>query len=209
MARTRSFDEAEILRAAMHTFRRDGYAGVSIKRLEETTGLTSGSLYNAYGDKDGLFRAALAYYVDVFVAGRLQAHAGPQATLDDLEEYFLALLREPLNDGFGCLVTNAAVEFGSTSSIAAEGIRTALKLMASGIRGVLEREIGSDRAERATSHLMLLSQGILVLVRGGQASVADIEGVVRAQFDDLRKARRDFLAHRDRGGDEVSRSDGR
>lgn len=126
--------------------------------------------------------------------GRLHAHVGPRATLDDLEEYFLSLLREPLNDGFGCLVTNAAIEFSSLSSIADECIRRALALMAEGIHGVLEREIGANPAEPATSHLMLLSQGILVLVRGGRMRAADIEGVVRAQFDDLRAVHGAFVA---------------
>ena len=198
MARTRSFDETAVLTAAMHAFRRDGYAGVSIKQLEQVTGLTSGSLYNAYGDKDGLFQAAFAYYVDVFVVGRLRAHTGPDATLDDLEEYFLALLRSPLNDGHGCLVTNTAVEFGPASSIAEHGVDKALTLMAAGIRGVLERETGPDRAKLGASHLLLLCQGILVLMRSRSGNVVNTESVIRAQFDDLRQKRTAYKADRKR-----------
>lgn len=189
MARTRSFNEIEVLEAAMHAFRRDGYARVSIKQLERATGLTSGSLYNAYGDKDGLFRAAMARYVNGFVVERLRAHTGPHATLDDLEAYFRALLHEPLNDGFGCLVTNTAVEFGSSASIADEWISRALEAIAQGIRSVLERELGPAQAKPATNHLMLLSQGILVLVRGGRMSAADMESVVCLEFDNLRERR--------------------
>jgi TetR/AcrR family transcriptional regulator, transcriptional repressor for nem operon len=48
MGRKRSFDETKVLESAMHAFRRHGYAGISIKQLEEATGLSSGSLYNAY-----------------------------------------------------------------------------------------------------------------------------------------------------------------
>lgn len=194
MARTRSFDETAVLSAAMHAFRRDGYAGVSIKQLERATGLTSGSLYNAYHDKHGLFRAAFDYYVDAFVIARLAAYTGPHATLDDLEEYLLSLLCLPLNDGFGCLVTNAAIEFGSAPSIATQGIHKAMSFIADGIQMVLEREIGHSRAELVAGHLLLTSQGILVLVRSGQTGAANIEGIIRNQFDELRKARLAFLA---------------
>lgn len=193
MPRTRSFDEAKVLCGAMHAFRRDGYAGVSIKLLEQATGLTSGSLYNAYGDKEGLYRAALEHYVDTFVVERARAYTGPHARLDDLQEYFLSLLREPLADGFGCLVTNAAVEFGSASSVASEGVKKGLEVLASSIRSVLAREIGSDQADLATGRLMLLSQGILVLMRAGHASNRELEEIVRSEFASLRQARTDAV----------------
>ena len=188
MGRSRSFDEAEVLGKAMHAFRRHGYAGLSIKRLEEETGLTSGSIYNAYGDKDGLFRAAMAFYVDGFVAGRIEAHAGPAAKLDDLEELFLSLFRAPMTDGGGCLVTNSLVEFGSAGSPAAAGVERALGLVSAGVRGVLAREIGPERAEVEAARLLLTYYGILVLSRGGRLEGA-FEDAVRAEFDTLRRMR--------------------
>lgn len=196
MGRNRSFDEQDVLDRAMHAFRRHGYAGLSIKRLEEETGLTSGSIYNAYGDKDGLYRAALAHYVDGFVAGRIEAHAGPAATLDDLEGLFLSLFRAPMTDGHGCLVTNSAVEFGAARSSAAEGVGRALDLVATGMRAVLAREIGPDRAAIEADRLLLLYQGILVLSRAGRLG-AGFEDVVRAEFDMLRQARDRLLSAHD------------
>lgn len=195
MGRNRSFDEDEVLDRAMHAFRRHGYAGLSIKRLEEETGLSSGSLYNAYGDKAGLYRAAMAYYVDGFVAGRIGAHAGPVAGLDDLEELFLSLFREPLTDGYGCLVTNAVLEFGPVGSPAADDVGRALDLVASGMRAVLAREIGPERAAVEADRLFLLYQGILVLSRADRLE-AGFENAVRAQFEALKRARDDFGATR-------------
>lgn len=193
MARTRSFDEEQVLSRAMHAFRRHGYARISIRQLEEATGLTSGSLYNAFGDKDGLYRAALAYYVDNFVVGRIKAHAGPKATLDDLEELFLTLFRPPMTDGFGCLVSNSAMEFGSTGSVADEGVTRALDLVDSSIRAVLEREIGPEAAGPAAGRLALIYQGILLMARAGRV-VAGHEDAVRDEFERLREARQRFLA---------------
>ena len=56
MGRSREFDESAVLTGAMHAFRRKGYAAVSIKDLEEATGLKGGSIYNSYGDKGGLLQ---------------------------------------------------------------------------------------------------------------------------------------------------------
>ena len=193
MARTRSFDENEVLGGAMQAFRRHGYEGVSVRQLEQATGLTSGSIYNAYGDKDGLFRAALAHYVDGFVAGRLAAHAGPGATLDDLEELFLSLFREPLTDGFGCLVTNSAIEFGGAGAGTPDEVGKALNMVETSIRSVLLREIGPGAAEPAMNRLALLYQGLLVFARAGRIGAAHRDAV-RSEFDRLREARKRFRA---------------
>lgn len=191
MARSRSFDEQEILTRAMHAFRQHGYARISIRQLEEATGLTSGSLYNAFGDKDGLYRAAIAHYVDGFVIARLRAHAGPQATLEDLEEFFLTLFRPPMTDGFGCLVSNAAMEFGSSGSVADEGVGRALDLVDASMRAVLGREIGREAAGPAAMRLSLMYQGILLMTRAGRAG-KDHEDAIRAEFERLRLERACF-----------------
>ncbi|WP_374200826.1 transposase domain-containing protein [Inquilinus sp. Marseille-Q2685] len=62
-------------------FRREGFGGVSIKALEAATGLTSGSIYNAYGDKDGLYRAA--FMATLIMTAKLN-DIDPQAYLADV-----------------------------------------------------------------------------------------------------------------------------
>ncbi len=191
MGRNRSFDETEVLESAMHAFRRHGYAGISIKQLEEATGLSSGSLYNAYGDKEGLFRAAMAFYVEGYVAGRIAAHAGPVATLDDLEQLFLTLFREPMTDGNGCLVVNSTMEFGTQGSPAEEAMARSFDLVTAGIHGVLEREIEPERSAAEADKLLLLYHGILVFSRAGRFDEG-FEDAVRSQFDILRQSRDRF-----------------
>ncbi|EBA12631.1 TetR/AcrR family transcriptional regulator [Roseobacter sp. CCS2] len=62
MARPRSFDEAEVIDRAMRTFWQHGYDATAIGELEKTTGISRISIYNAFGDKEGLFIAALDRY---------------------------------------------------------------------------------------------------------------------------------------------------
>jgi TetR/AcrR family transcriptional regulator, transcriptional repressor for nem operon len=188
VARPRSFDEDAVLTAAMHAFRRHGYARTSVSVLEEATGLRASSLYNAYGDKAGLFRRALDRYVTSFVGPRLETHAGPTATLEDLEGLFLALLVPPYDDGQGCLVTNSAAEFGSDPSIASEGVSAAIGAVRRHAEDVLRRELGPQAAPTAAARLVLLYQGFLVLGRAGLLE-DDHVAAVRAEFAELRSRR--------------------
>ena len=187
MARPRTFVADNVLSAAMHRFRRDGYERVSIKDLEQVTGLTSGSLYNSYGSKDGVFRAALDHYVETVVRGRLQAFAGPSATLEDLEHLFLSIWDMPQADVFGCLVTNSAVEFGPNApSFAADKVAEGLDIAAAGIRSVLLRELGETVGAQEAAHLALVYHGVLVLSRAGVLSTGHKEAITSA-FARLRK----------------------
>lgn len=62
MGRPREFDEAEVLDRALTLFWRKGFEATSIRDLVEETGVARASLYGAFGDKEDLFRRALAHY---------------------------------------------------------------------------------------------------------------------------------------------------
>ncbi|MEO3997606.1 TetR/AcrR family transcriptional regulator [Mesorhizobium sp. CAU 1732] len=188
MGRTRTFNSDAVLGAAGNLFRQRGYRDVSIADLEKATGLVSGSIYNAFGDKAGLFKAALQHYVHWFVRQRLTAFAGPDATLDDLEKLFLSVLEEPLSDGYGCLVTNSIVEFGNAEGIASEGIAQTLGMVRDAIDGVLRRELGPKASDAATMHLIVLYHGILTLSRS-RTSFDAMAQMVRTEFDRLKNLR--------------------
>jgi len=185
MPRPREYDEQEVLTAAMHAFRREGYAHISVAELESATGLRPSSLYHAFGDKAGLFRRALDHYVSTLVEPRLILYAGPRATLDDLEQLFLTLFQPPYDDGYGCLVVNSAAEFGSTDSIASVGVRHGLGLVHTHILDVVRRELGPTGADATAARLVLIYQGLLVLSRAGQLTTHHRDAILR-EFETLR-----------------------
>ena len=188
MSRNREYDETAVLAGAMHAFRRKGYVGVSIRDLEAATGLTSGSIYNAFGDKEGLFRAALHFYVVGFVRERLERLAGPASCLEDLEELYLSIFRPPLDDGFGCLVTNSMVEFGSADAPASPAIDEVARMLRGSIGDVLAREIGQGAAVSMTQRLILLYHGLLVMSRARRLD-GTVEEAISTQFAELRALR--------------------
>ena len=72
MARPREFDEGTALEAAMACFWRRGYEATSMRDLVRSMGISGPSLYNAFGDKRALFRAALERYLDQLPRARIK-----------------------------------------------------------------------------------------------------------------------------------------
>jgi AcrR family transcriptional regulator len=62
MGRPRSFDIDQALEQAMKVFWRLGYEGASLTELTRAMGINSPSLYAAFGNKEGLFKAVLDHY---------------------------------------------------------------------------------------------------------------------------------------------------
>lgn len=169
VARLLEFDETDALTAAMHAFRRLGYNGVSIKTLETETGLSSGSIYNSFGGKDAVFRRVLSHYNDTVVEKRISEHLDGAKPAEGLITLFESLLDEPNDGAFGCLLTNSAIEFSGSNTIASAEIRQGFERFLSAFRTALMTEGGAnpDAVERTSLRLLAYYQGLLVLIRHG------------------------------------------
>jgi AcrR family transcriptional regulator len=64
MGRPRSFDKDKALDQAMEMFWRKGYEGASLSDLTKAMGINPPSLYAAFGNKEGLLKAALDRYAE-------------------------------------------------------------------------------------------------------------------------------------------------
>ena len=190
MGRNRVICENEVLTRATETFRRRGYHAVSIKDLEHATGVRSGSLYHAYEDKDGIFQAALNHYNDTVIRRRLRRYASAADGLKGLKRLFLSLLDESECDPDGCLLTNAAVEFGAHESVGRIGVKQGFELLWDGFANAVQHDFKTGRLkqglspEAVTWKLMALYQGLLVLIRAGQSG-PECAKFIRREFKEL------------------------
>jgi len=119
MARVKEFDLERVLDRAADAFWRLGYEATSIQDLEDATGLGRGSLYNAFGDKEGLFLAALERYGAKYGSlplRHLEEHDVGRGIRRMLEE-ILARMKDPKNPQ-GCLLTNACLQVRGSTEIA-------------------------------------------------------------------------------------------
>ncbi len=112
MARPKSFDESQVLDAAVDCFWRHGLKSASIRDLAEEMGIAGPSLYNAYGCKRTLFMQALERYAEQRSRARiarLERDCSPkQAILTFIAETIDHALTAA--DGRGCLLVNTAME---------------------------------------------------------------------------------------------------
>lgn len=116
MARPRSFCEEKVINAAMNAFWQHGYDATSMCDLETATGLKRISIYNAFGDKEGMFLAALDMY---FEQGKqLFQQDIPDAGLDGVRLLFDKLSSESdcgSPNHCGCLMVNALLDINKSS----------------------------------------------------------------------------------------------
>jgi len=115
MARPREFDEETVLEAATQRFWNNGYEATSMRDLADHTGMTTPSLYNAFGDKRAIYRLVLDRYVRLALETCSAIFGGDDPPLRALERYFDATIEEALADSLrkGCFVVNTALEMAS------------------------------------------------------------------------------------------------
>jgi TetR/AcrR family transcriptional regulator, transcriptional repressor for nem operon len=112
VVRVREFDTDAAVEAALATFRSTGYEGTSIQDLVDATGVGRGSLYAAFGSKEGLYLAALDRYRETY-ADPLVALLDSKAPARELiREILVGLVDEIVRDGarLACLIVSAATE---------------------------------------------------------------------------------------------------
>lgn len=108
--RPRTFDEHEVLDAAMQVFWHHGYEASTISQLRAATGLSAASLYGAFESKEGLFERAVERYVAG--PGSVSEIVGdltldPLAALDQMLHGTIAMQSDPAHPG-GCLIALSA-----------------------------------------------------------------------------------------------------
>src|ERR1700726_3700242 len=114
MGRPRSFAENEALEAAMRVFWEKGYEGSTLADLTEAMGINRSSMYATFGDKEALFRLAIARYAEgpaAYVREALEQPAA-RAVVEALLRGALELLTDPSHPR-GCLSVQGALACGS------------------------------------------------------------------------------------------------
>jgi TetR/AcrR family transcriptional repressor of nem operon len=169
MVRPRQFESGDVEEAILGVFWTRGYARTSIDDLTAATGLLRGSLYAAYGSKEGMFRAATKRYVAQLGA----ALANNKKGLDGAQHILETVARLTVRDAErrGCLILNAIPEAHGLSADTREEMQAALRSMQALFRSRLreaQAEAGTDLdLEPLVAMLFAASVSIRVLGRAG------------------------------------------
>jgi len=112
MARPREFDEAAVLDAAIERFWLRGYEATSVRDLADQMNIAGASLYNAFGDKRGLYARALSRYLDQTFRERIRRIETAMPPREAIAAFFEEIIKRSLGDKQrrGCMLVNSAIE---------------------------------------------------------------------------------------------------
>lgn len=125
MSRPHTFNKAEVATKAMDLFWEQGFAGSTSSDISRRLGLGMGSIYNAFGSKEGLYAAALHQYRERGLGLLHQALATDGSIRAALHTFMSGRVHEALSDPRqrGCLLMNAIGERLPADSVAANFAR--------------------------------------------------------------------------------------
>lgn len=189
--RTRQF----IIEKTAPVFNAKGYAGTSLNDIVEATGLTKGSVYGNFGNKDEVALAVFDYNfgrISAYIRERVHARDTAIGKLLVYPEVY----RDFLKIGFlkaGCPVLNTATEADDTHPALREKAVNALKtwryyLEKIVARGIADKELkASAKPAEVASLVMTLIEGAVMI-----AKVTGKTAELHVAMDHLEKIIRDL-----------------
>ncbi len=152
MARTKEFDENEVLDKALNLFWCRGYNGTSMQDLVDGLGISRSSLYDTYGDKHTLFLTTLERYRTMQAAAMIRMVENATSVRDTIRDLFRFAVGETVADKLqkGCFMVNSAVEVAATDKKVAAIVNRNMQDIESAFCKAIEK--GQQRGEITTRH---------------------------------------------------------
>jgi len=124
--RPRAFDPEAALDAAMHLFWEHGYEATSLAMLRDAMGLTPPQIYNAFTDKETLFRKALTRYHETEIGFALEALSAPVPTGEAIRRLLMGAAQAYTRPGKpgGCLFVSGALAASPQAQAIADELKT-------------------------------------------------------------------------------------
>lgn len=182
--RKRSFDKTEALDKAMRVFWENGYVGTSLADLTAALGINKPSLYAAFGNKEQLFQAATAHYVDAYGTPMLQALREPadMPLQQRLQNYLHAIVEHNCSDSApkGCFVVKSCCETGSENI--PDEIMSSIQDFGQNLEQRITQQLRTEQkqkhlrddvsARNMATYIVTVIYGIAVMARRGKSKKA-------------------------------------
>ncbi|HEY9003365.1 MAG TPA: TetR/AcrR family transcriptional regulator [Mucilaginibacter sp.] len=175
MARTKDFDEDEVLQKAMNIFWHKGYNGTSMQDLVDGLGISRSSMYDTFGDKHTLFIRALENYKKIATNEMKALVDKAPSAKEAIRRMFEYTIAELVSDKQhkGCFLVNAGVEMAphdtEVNKMLCENDRQLEKYFNEAIKkGQASGEISNEKDSHALAQFILNSiKGIRVTAKSG------------------------------------------
>lgn len=98
MANTSKYDRQEVIDKATNLYWKKGFHATSMRNLQDEIDMRPGSIYAAFGSKDGLFKEALKNYTDMGLCQLKELEAIHKSPIDVLKAFVKAQVIDTQDD---------------------------------------------------------------------------------------------------------------
>ncbi len=182
MGRPKGYERNEVVDRASELFRERGFSGTSVEDLVRATGINRYSLYDAFGDKRGLFLEVLARFQFEKLRDADLLLSGPGPKMPRFRRY-LEMIRDKSRCGgpVNCLVTISAVNLASSDAEVAASLLEHFRAL----EAVFVAALGEARTQgeiAADLDLLPLARAVINAGRGMRI-IAQFEGLDETSDD--------------------------
>ncbi|MFP2769575.1 TetR/AcrR family transcriptional regulator [Oceanisphaera sp. KMM 10153] len=157
------FDREQVIQEATRLFWQQGFSGASIQMVVKTTGLKPGSLYLAFGSKEGLYLAALEHYAHQSQAMLRQRLAEEAFFGEGICRQLLRMIEESAGTDYcSCFLIKSQLELAAAGGELQLRVSTYLGDIERLYADYLGRVYSPEQARQYAASLMLHIFGIRV-----------------------------------------------
>jgi TetR/AcrR family transcriptional regulator, transcriptional repressor for nem operon len=191
--RTRQF----IIEKTAHLFNTKGYAGTSLSDIEKVTGLTKGSIYGNFANKDEIAVAAFKHNISLVTSEIKNEILAREGIIDKLLVYpatYRNFFKYSYLDG-GCPILNTSTEADDTHPVLRKAVRAVVNSWRASLEslikeGIEKKEIRKDvKAEVFSTLMVALIEGAVMMAKLNNDRVA-----LNISMDYLEKMIKDLKA---------------
>jgi TetR/AcrR family transcriptional regulator, transcriptional repressor for nem operon len=190
---TRTF----IIERTAPVFNTKGYAGTSLSDLEKATGLTKGSIYNNFANKDEVALACFDYNLNMVHTLIQSEMAKADSAREKLAAYIRVYNDPSYRNAFpqgGCPILNTAIEADDTHPALRERAHAAVIDWKDTIERVIEQGIHAGEF-KASVHAHEVAVTIVAMIEGGtmMARVAGKPALLKTVMRSVERAIEDLV----------------
>jgi TetR/AcrR family transcriptional regulator, transcriptional repressor for nem operon len=143
-----------IIEKAAVIFNQNGYAGASISRIMQMTGLGKSGIYHHFKSKDEIAVAAFDYTLGLILEAAMAKVSSQNTAIDRLHAFadsFQGFTTQPIGVG-GCPILNTAVESDDTHPLLRIHVQEAVTSIRALISSIVELGIRQGEIVKITDH---------------------------------------------------------
>ena len=157
------FNRDEVIEKSIELFWQNGFSASSMQQVVKATGLKPGSIYLAFGNKEGLFREALEGYAQEGMAQIREAIE----TAPSVGEGICTILEKMIDDSYrknycSCFLVKTQLELAAEENELYDFASTKLGEIEKLYQSYLVKEFGATVSRKRAASLMLHIFGVKV-----------------------------------------------